>query len=69
MIDFGREVAGATETDKAVVAGNSIGALAALYAAARAPEQTLGLCLVNSAAWPYTSPLSQLHSSTLEVEG
>lgn len=49
VIDFAAEVAGASATDKAVVAGNSIGALAALYAASRAPEQTMGLCLVNSA--------------------
>ena len=49
VIDFARDVAGATEKDKCVVAGNSIGALAALYAASRAPDQTRGLCLVNSA--------------------
>ena len=49
VIDFASEVAGASESDKAVVAGNSIGALAALYAASTAPEQTRGLCLVNSA--------------------
>ena len=49
VIDFARRVAGASETDKAFVAGNSIGALAALYAASEAPEQTAGLCLVNSA--------------------
>jgi len=49
VIDFAAEVAGASPRDKAVVAGNSIGALAALYAASRAPEQTAGLCLVNSA--------------------
>ena len=35
--------------DRVVVAGNSIGALAALYAASTAPEQCRGLCLVNSA--------------------
>lgn len=49
VIDFAAQVAGASESDRAVVAGNSIGALAALYAASRAPNQTRGLCLVNSA--------------------
>lgn len=49
VIDFTRDVAKASPSDKAVVAGNSIGALAALYAASTAPEQTRGLCLVNSA--------------------
>ena len=49
VIDFTREVAGANESDRAVIAGNSIGALAALYAASKAPEQCRGLCLVNSA--------------------
>ena len=49
VIDFVAQVAGASESDRAVVAGNSIGALAALYAASRAPHQTRGLCLVNSA--------------------
>ena len=49
VIDFTRDVAGASPSDKAVVAGNSIGALAALYAASTAPEQCRGLCLVNSA--------------------
>ena len=49
VIDFAAQVAGANERDKAVIAGNSIGALAALYAASRAPDQTRGLCLVNSA--------------------
>ena len=52
VIDFARDVAGATEKDKCVVAGNSIGALAALYAASRAPDQTRGLCLCLL----YTSP-------------
>ena len=48
--DFVRTIAKATETDKAFIAGNSIGALAALYAASKgAPERTKGLCLVNSA--------------------
>jgi pimeloyl-ACP methyl ester carboxylesterase len=49
VIAFAKEVACASESDKAVIAGNSIGALAALYAAANAPEATRGLCLVNSA--------------------
>jgi len=49
VIDFAKEVARASESDKAVIAGNSIGALAALYAAANAPAFTKGLCLVNSA--------------------
>jgi pimeloyl-ACP methyl ester carboxylesterase len=49
VIDFCKEVAKATESDKAVIAGNSIGALAALYAASRSPRTTKGLCLVNSA--------------------
>ena len=49
VIAFAKEVACAAESDKAVPAGNSIGALAALYAAANAPEATRGLCLVNSA--------------------
>ena len=39
VIDFARRVAGASETDKAFVAGNSIGALAALYAASEAPSK------------------------------
>ena len=48
--DFVRTIAKATETDKAFIAGNSIGALAALYAASKgAPERTKGLCLVNAA--------------------
>merc|ERR1712100_971416 len=38
--DFVRTIAKATETDKAFIAGNSIGALAALYAASKgAPEE------------------------------
>ena len=49
VIDFSREVAGATAEDKTFIAGNSIGALAALYAASTAPESCRGLCLVNSA--------------------
>ena len=49
VIAFAKEVARASEADKAVIAGNSIGALAALYAASNAPRQTRGLCLVNSA--------------------
>lgn len=49
VIDFSREVAGASAEDQAVIAGNSIGALAALYAASKAQEQCMGLCLVNSA--------------------
>jgi len=49
VIDFSREVAGASTSDKTVIVGNSIGALAALYAASTAPESCKGLCLVNSA--------------------
>ncbi|CEF97596.1 Epoxide hydrolase-like [Ostreococcus tauri] len=49
VIDFSKEVAGASPTDKTVIAGNSIGALAALYAASTSPESCKGLCLVNSA--------------------
>ena len=48
--DFVKTQAKATKTDKAFIAGNSIGALAALYAASKgAPEVTKGLCLVNAA--------------------
>ena len=49
VIDFSREVAGATAEDKTFIAGNSIGALAALYAASTAPDSCKGLILVNSA--------------------
>ena len=49
VFDFSKEVAKASDIDKAVIAGNSIGALAALYAASNSPTTTKGLCLVNSA--------------------
>eukprot|EP00854_Cymbomonas_tetramitiformis_P003684 gene3684-4619_t len=49
VIDFSRDIAGASEDDQAFIAGNSIGALAALYAASTAATQCRGLCLVNSA--------------------
>ena len=42
VIAFAKEVACASESDKAVIAGNSIGALAALYAAANA--EATGAC-------------------------
>jgi hypothetical protein len=56
VIDFSREVAGSSESDKAVIAGNSIGALAALYAASNSPETTKGLCLVNRCVLCRVSP-------------
>jgi pimeloyl-ACP methyl ester carboxylesterase len=49
VVDFSREVAGASEEDKTIIVGNSIGALAALYAASTRPLACKGLCLVNSA--------------------
>ena len=49
VVDFSREVAGASEEDKTIIVGNSIGALAALYAASTRPRACKGLCLVNSA--------------------
>ena len=49
VIDFTREIAKAGPDDKAIIAGNSIGALAALYAAAEGQEQCQGLCLINAA--------------------
>eukprot|EP00873_Tetraselmis_striata_P045519 jgi/Tetstr1/465783/TSEL_010405.t1 len=49
VMDFAAEVAGASISDRAVIAGNSIGALAALYAASEGNDRFRGLCLVNSA--------------------
>ena len=49
VVDFTKEVAGASETDKTIIVGNSIGALAALFAASTQPQACKGLCLVNSA--------------------
>jgi pimeloyl-ACP methyl ester carboxylesterase len=49
VIDFAAQVAGASASDRAVVAGNSIGALAALYAASVGNHLCRGICLVNSA--------------------
>jgi pimeloyl-ACP methyl ester carboxylesterase len=49
VIDFSQQIGGATEKDKTIIVGNSIGALAALYAASTSPQSCKGLCLVNSA--------------------
>lgn len=49
VIDFSQQIGGATEKDKTIIVGNSIGALAALYAASTFPQSCKGLCLVNSA--------------------
>jgi len=52
-----------------MAAGNSIGALAALYAASAAPAQTRGLCLVNSAGnfQPGAPPAGPAHPATTAV--
>ena len=46
VVDFTKEVAGASETDKTIIVGNSIGALAALFAASTQPQACKGLCLL-----------------------
>jgi len=73
VIDFAKDVAGASEKDKAIIAGNSIGALAALYAASSAQEICSGLCLVNAAgkfepeatAEPAAGSAAQMNSESL----
>ena len=50
VVDFSREVAGASEEDKTIIVGNSIGALAALYAASTRLAARVGVVSVNSAS-------------------
>jgi len=69
VIDFSQEVAGASKEDPAVVAGNSIGALAALFAASTAPEQCRGLCLINAAGNFDPSPPAEAASNQEATEG